>query len=82
MLLEFLNLGEGGVAVILAIIAVPLLLIIYCLFDILRSEFETGLMKFVFLALVLFAPFLGSIIYLIIRRDYLKPRDPNNGLIV
>ncbi|MES2446230.1 MAG: PLDc N-terminal domain-containing protein [Bacteroidota bacterium] len=72
MLLEFLNMGGAEIGLILAIVAVPFLLIIYCIVDILRSEFKTGLMKFVFLALVLFAPFVGSIIYLVIRKDYLK----------
>lgn len=75
MLLEFLNIGGAEIGVILAIIAVPVLLIIYCIVDILRSEFKTGLMKFVFLALVLFAPFIGSIIYLVIRKDYLEPKS-------
>jgi spore maturation protein SpmB len=75
MLLEFLNMGGAEIGLILAIVAVPFLLIIYCIVDILRSEFKTGLMKFVFLALVLFAPFIGSIIYLVIRKDYLKSKS-------
>lgn len=75
MLLEFLNIGGAEIGIILAIIAVPVLLIIYCIVDILRSEFKTGIMKLVFLALVLFAPFIGSIIYFVIRKDYLKPRN-------
>ena len=75
MLLEFLNMGGAEIGLILAIVAVPFLLIIYCIVDILRSEFKTGLMKLVFLALVLFAPFIGSIIYLVIRKDYLKPKS-------
>lgn len=75
MLLEFLNMGGAEIGIILAIIAVPVLLIIYCIVDILRSEFKTGIMKLVFLALVLFAPFIGSIIYLVIRKDYLKRRN-------
>lgn len=75
MLLEFLNIGGAEIGIILAIIAVPVLLIIYCIVDILRSEFKTGIMKLVFLALVLFAPFIGSIIYLVIRKDYLKPKN-------
>ncbi|TKC12860.1 hypothetical protein FA048_04385 [Pedobacter polaris] len=79
MLLDFLNIGVG---VILAIVAIPILLIVYCIVDILRSEFKTGLMKFVFLALVLFAPFLGSIIYLVIRKDYLKPKNSTNLPVV
>lgn len=75
MLLELLNIGGAEIGIILAIVAVPVLLIVYCILDILRSEFKTGLMKFVFLALVLFAPFIGSIVYLVIRKDYLKPKS-------
>jgi len=78
MLLEFLNLGGAEIGIILAFVAIPFLLIIYCIVDILKSEFKTGIMKLVFLALVLFAPFLGSIIYLVIRKDYLKPTTPPN----
>jgi hypothetical protein len=74
MLLDFLNLGSG---ILLAIILVPLLLILYCIIDILRSSFKNKVMKLVFLVLVLFAPFLGSIIYLFIRKDYVKPKDIN-----
>jgi len=72
VLLEFLNFGSG---LIIAIILIPTILIVYCLIDILRSEFKTSIMKLLFLALVLFAPFLGSIIYLVIRKDYIKSKD-------
>ena len=75
MLLEFLNLGGAEIGIILAIVAIPFLLIVYCIVDILRSEFKTGIMKLVFLALVLFAPFIGSIIYLVIRKDCIKPKE-------
>lgn len=72
MLLEFLNMSGAEIGIILAIIAIPVLLIIYCIVDIVRSDFKVSLMKFAFLALVLFAPFLGSIIYLAMRKNYLK----------
>jgi len=72
MLLEFLSMSGAEIGIILAIIAIPVLLIIYCIIDIVRSDFKVSLMKFVFLALVLFAPFLGSIIYLAMRKNYLK----------
>jgi hypothetical protein len=75
MLLDFINIGGPEIGLILAILAVPALLILYCLVDILRSDFKTSLMKVVFLILVLFAPFLGSIIYLVIRKDYVKTKN-------
>lgn len=72
VLLDFLNIGSTELMIVLAIIAVPFLLIVYCLVDILRSKFKNPLNKFLFLALILFAPIIGSIIYLIIRKDHIK----------
>ena len=67
----------GGVelAIIAVIILAPVLLIVYTVFNILNSEFRYSINKWLFLALVVFAPFLGSIIYLFLRKDYLKPKD-------
>lgn len=81
MLLDFLNLGGVELGIIAVILLAPLILIIYCVVDILRSPFKTGPIKWVFLLLVLFAPFLGSIIYLVIRKDYLKPKDVNSPFL-
>ena len=74
-LAEFLNLG-GLELTLLAAIAVPLLLVLYCLIDILRSDFKTPNNKLLFLILVLFVPFIGSIAYLILRSNYIKPKTP------
>ncbi|RYF22024.1 MAG: PLDc_N domain-containing protein [Flavobacteriales bacterium] len=78
MLLEIFGLGTAEIGIILAIAAVPLLLIIYCIVDIIRSTFNNRLMKLLMLALVLFAPFLGSIVYLIVRREFVKSNDDLN----
>jgi hypothetical protein len=39
------------------------------LVDILKSEFKDGLTKVIWLLLVIFLPFLGSILYFFIGRD-------------
>jgi len=81
MLLDFLNLGGAELGIIAVIVLAPLILIIYSIVDILRSSFKTAPMKWIFLLLVLFAPFLGSIIYLVIRKDYVKPKDFNSPFV-
>ncbi|MDB4926522.1 PLD nuclease N-terminal domain-containing protein [Mucilaginibacter sp.] len=48
-------------------LAYPLLSII-CLIDIVRSDFKDSVTKLIWALIVLFAPFIGSIVYLIIGR--------------
>ena len=74
-LAEFLNIGALELALIAAV-AVPFLLVLYSLIDILRSDFKTPNNKWLFLILVLFVPFIGSIAYFILRRNYIKPKTP------
>jgi hypothetical protein len=76
MLLDFLNLGGAEIAIVVFVILLPTLLIIYCIVDISRSTFKLSIMKWLFLALVLFAPFIGSIIYLVMNKPY-KSTLPN-----
>lgn len=75
MLQHIFGLGTGEVLIILAIVALPVLLIIYCIVDVLRANFSNKLMKLLMLALVLFAPLLGSIVYLVVRREFVEPKD-------
>ena len=81
MLLDFLNLGGVELGIIALILLAPLILIIYCVVDILRSSFKTEPIKWVFLLLVLFAPFVGSLIYLVIRKDYIKPKGVDSPFL-
>ena len=76
-LLDFLNLG-GGEVVLLTIIILPFLLTIYCAVDIIRSNFKDLNTKLLFLLLVLAAPLIGSIIYLIMKGNYIKHNEPFN----
>lgn len=66
------SLGTGEIILLLAFIA-PFLLTLYCVIDILRSGFKNEQTKLLFLILVVLAPFLGSIIYLFLKRSYVKP---------
>lgn len=45
------------------------LLVIYCLVDIVRSDFKDSTTKLIWVLIVLFAPFLGSIVYLVMGRQ-------------
>jgi len=76
-ILGFLNLGTGE-AVLLSVIALPFLFTLYCVIDIVRTEFKDGNSKILFLILVLLAPLIGSIVYLILRRSFVKPNEPFN----
>lgn len=71
MLLEFLNLG-GGELILLLLVGAPFLLTIYCVVDLIRSDFKDTNTKLLFLILVLIAPLIGSIVYLFLKRNYVK----------
>lgn len=75
-LLEFLNLG-GGEIILLLLIGAPFLLTIYCVIDLIRTEFKDSSTKLLFLILVLIAPFIGSIVYLFLKRNYIKQQPFN-----
>ena len=62
--LLFLGFGFGGsiFSILYAVLA------IYCIIDIMRSSFKDNTTKLLWLAVVLLAPFLGSIAYLIAGR--------------
>ena len=75
-LLEFLNLG-GMEIVLLLFIGAPCLLTIYCVIDLIRTEFKDSSTKLLFLVLVLVAPFIGSIVYLFLKRNYVKQQPFN-----
>jgi hypothetical protein len=49
-------------------LAYPVLAII-CLVDIVRSDFKDTVTKLIWALIVLFAPFIGSIVYLVIGRN-------------
>ncbi len=75
-LLSFLNLGVGEL-ILLLIIGAPFLLTLYCVIDLVRSDFKDSNTKLLFFVLVLVAPFIGSVIYLFIKRNYIKQQPFN-----
>lgn len=70
LLLEFMNLGSGEMFLILVIFLMPAILTIYCLFDIIRSKFKDANSKPLFCILVLLAPVIGPIIYLLLKKSF------------
>ena len=68
--LAFVNLGGAEIGVLLAVAVLPFLLTLYCLIDIFRSKFKDSNTRLLLLVIVLLAPVLGSIIYLLLRKNY------------
>lgn len=68
--LLFLNLGTAEIFMILMLVGVlPVILIIFCLFDITRSTFKDPLNKLLWAIIIVFVPIMGSILYLILGRS-------------
>ena len=74
--LELLNIGFGEV-ILLLLVGAPFLLTIYCVIDLIRSEFKDTTTKLLFLILVLVVPFIGSVVYLFLKRNYIKQQPLN-----
>ncbi len=68
-ILLFLNIGGPEIIVLLFILGLPLILFLYALLDILKSEFKDGTTKLIWILIVLFAPVLGPLIYMVIGRN-------------
>ena len=60
-----INLVFPQIIMILFIVAFPLMLILYCLLDITRSTFQDPTNKIIWAVIVLLAPIIGSLAYLI-----------------
>ena len=68
---KLLSMGGLGLPEII-LLMIPLsyfALIAFCLIDIMRSNFKDSTSKLIWVLVVLFAPFLGSLIYLFIGRS-------------
>lgn len=66
--LLFLNIDTAGVIILLALIIAYFGLIIYSLLDAVKATFNNSITKIVWVLVILLAPFLGSILYLVIGR--------------
>ncbi|MFC5626796.1 PLD nuclease N-terminal domain-containing protein [Algoriphagus winogradskyi] len=65
MTLSFIqNMGGGSIIVVLLFGLIYGILWIYCLVDILRSEFKDPNMKIIWIVVILFAQLIGPLVYL------------------
>ncbi len=72
--LLYLNLGAQEIIVMIILTLVPFILTVFCLLDIFRSTFQDPLNKVLWTIIVLLAPLLGPLAYLIWgRKQKAKP---------
>jgi len=68
--LAFVNIGGPEIMIILILFAgLPLLLTIYCLYDITRYTFKDPTNKIIWAIITVFVPIFGSILYLVLGRS-------------
>jgi hypothetical protein len=69
------GLGVAEIAIVVLIFGlIPFALMLFAIIDIIRSDFKDSNTKLIFFVLILFMPCLGSIIYLIIKKNYIQPK--------
>ncbi len=61
----FMNLGTPEIIIILLAVGLPLILTVYCIIDIMRSSFPDQANKLLWIIIVLLAPLIGSLLYLV-----------------
>lgn len=71
----FLNLGMPEIMVISLIGFLPLVLMIFCVVDITRSTFNDSTNKVIWVLVVLLAPVLGGLLYLLFGRNQKQLRN-------
>ncbi|MDF3077803.1 MAG: PLDc protein [Sphingobacteriaceae bacterium] len=71
--LLFLNLGTPEIIILLITGLVPLAFVVVCLIDIVRSDFKDSTTKLLWVLIVILAPVLGSLIYLLIGKNQKVP---------
>lgn len=62
------NMGGLGLILILLISLAYFILWVYCLLDVIRSDFRDSNMKLIWVVVLLFAHVLGPIVYLVIGK--------------
>ena len=63
--LLYLNIGVLEIILLVFAVLFPVVLIVYCLLDITRSTFQDSANKIIWAIIVLLAPVIGSLAYLI-----------------
>lgn len=62
--------GIGGLEILLLLfLCIPLVLWLWALVDLLKSDFKNNINKLVWLLLIFFLPVLGAVLYLLIGRE-------------
>ena len=69
MLLYADGFGFAGVIMIFLGVILPLILLLWALIDILRSNFKDSITKLVWIIVVIFVPLIGAILYLVLGRS-------------
>ena len=69
MLLYTDGIGLTGVIMIFLGVILPLILLLWALIDILRSNFKDSITKLVWIIVVIFVPLIGAILYLVLGRS-------------
>ena len=65
----FMNLGTSEMIIVLFALGMPLILTVYCIIDIMRSNFTDQTNKLLWIIIVLLAPIIGSLLYLVWGRN-------------
>jgi hypothetical protein len=63
------NLGGSFILILSVISFIYLILMIYCLVDVIRSEFKDPNMKLIWIIIILFAQLIGTLVYLILGKS-------------
>ncbi len=66
--------------ILIIIVLLPFVLTLYCIIDIIRADFKDSNSKILFLLLVLLLPFIGSVLYLFLRKNYINSKNSFNQL--
>ncbi len=63
------NMGGGAIVFFMLLSLAYFILWIYCLIDAIRSDFKDSTMKLIWVLIILFAPVIGPLVYLIMGKD-------------
>jgi len=68
MLLFIGGLGIVELIIVLVFVLLPVVLLLWALIDILRSNFKDSVTKLIWIVVVVFVPVVGAILYLVLRK--------------
>jgi hypothetical protein len=63
------NLGGRFLLIAGALSAIYFILMIYCIIDVIKSEFKNPNMKLIWIIIILFAQLIGTLVYLILGKS-------------